>query len=341
MIKRTITWHGFFTAVLLLVTAAYSLTNYANELTPSRNMKLEKFNPYRTEFTCVHQDTVAPPLDPQADSWFEQAKRLADLTLMPAKRDYVTAAKLYAQAAAKKHWKAQLNLATLYLEGAGVEQNIDKAVQLVEEAMRWGVPAAYDRMGIYFRKGYVRDKDPATRAYAFWQKAAEMGNPDAQTFLGSHLLLVEEQADEPAMWANRPIGIKMMECAYDQGFGKAAYELGFIYKRPPTAEGKRKALITFHQGVKWGNADCANFLFTDFGGFGLTTGENISGLDSEREKRYAAIAHILRTTTGTTLPNLDKILPLPPAKLPFWDGNPESLINTAKAVVPVQSQSNN
>jgi len=42
----------------------------------------------------------------------------------------------------------------------------------------------------------------------------------------------------------------------------------------------------------------------------------------------------LYTNPDLRFPNLDKVLPLPPARLPMWDGKKESLINAAKAVVP-------
>ena len=83
----------------------------------------------------------------------------------------------------------------------------------------------------------------ATRAYAFWQEAARMGSPEALTFLGKKMLL---NKDEPngSRWANAAVGEKMLECAYSQGYGQAAYELSFIYSIPfghfPTRDQRRR-----------------------------------------------------------------------------------------------------
>jgi hypothetical protein len=44
-----------------------------------------------------------------------------------------------------------LNLASLYVEGRDPSHGNEEAVQLVEKAMRLGIPAAYDRMGRIMR----------------------------------------------------------------------------------------------------------------------------------------------------------------------------------------------
>ena len=62
-------------------------------------------------------------------------------------KDYKTAAVLWAKAAERKHWKAQNNLAELYLRGKGVPCDPEKTLQLTEEAMAWGVPQAWENMG--------------------------------------------------------------------------------------------------------------------------------------------------------------------------------------------------
>lgn len=46
------------------------------------------------------------------------------------------------------------------------------------------------------------------------------------------------------------------------------------------------------------------------------------------------LSDALERNPDLRFPNLDKVLPLPPAKLPMWNGDKETLINAAKAVVP-------
>jgi hypothetical protein len=69
---------------------------------------------------------------------------------------------------------------------------------------------------------------------------------------------------------------------------------------------------------------------------GLSHGDNLVGhVDKARAKRYSKLGDALEHYTGRLkLPNLDKVLPLPPAPLPKWDGNVKTLIDAAKAVTP-------
>jgi hypothetical protein len=57
-------------------------------------------------------------------------------------------------------------------------------------------------------------------------------------------------------------------------------------------------------------------------------------IDKARAQRYAMLGDALRFNPDRRFPNLDKILPLPPAPLPPWDGTRESLLAAAMAVVP-------
>jgi len=63
-----------------------------------------------------------------------------------------------------------------------------------------------------------------------------------------------------------------------------------------------------------------------------------SGPDTSRADRYHALANALYHNPDLRFPNLDKVLPLPPAPLPQWDmSEPKTLIDAAKAVVPAAS----
>ncbi|WP_236669233.1 tetratricopeptide repeat protein [Burkholderia gladioli] len=190
--------------------------------------------------------------------------------------DYAKMYQLYLQAADRNDWKAMLNLASLILgKRPGVpEQDPEAAIQWVEKAMKLGVPDAYDRMGVYHLNKLVKGGD-ATSAYAFFQRAADMGSPAAMTFLGDKLAATYDNPSE-GFWGNLPIGTKMLECALAQGYGPAADKLSYVY-RGTTPESKSRALHVLHDGVKLGCAECADNLSTEFNGFGLTRGENLVG----------------------------------------------------------------
>ena len=57
-------------------------------------------------------------------------------------------------------------------------------------------------------------------------------------------------------------------------------------------------------------------------------------IDKARGKRYAVLRNALEFNPDRRFPNLDKILPLPPAALPPWDGQRDSLLAAAMAVTP-------
>ncbi|WP_438820489.1 DUF6396 domain-containing protein [Burkholderia lata] len=222
-----------------------------------------------------------------------------------------------------------LNLANAYAQGQGVDRDSEHAVQITEQAMKLGIPAAYDLMGTYHMNGMGVTQD-ASRAYAFWQLAADMGSPSAMAYLGGKM---DALYDDPkaGFWGNRKIALQMLECAVAQGNGSAAYELGTTITgdRAELSENNERALKTLHAGVKFGSAESAGWLSASFG-----KGDALVGhvKDEARAERYGVLADRLERDPDLRLPNLDKVVPLPPAKLPKWDGNKETLINAAKAV---------
>ncbi len=152
-----------------------------------RFTKLDAFDPHRPSFECKHEVAVNPPITADAEALFQQGMAATSHDLWPDDRDYKKAAQLWTQAAGQGHWKAQFNLAGLYMQGLGVPQDVDEALDLTEDLMRKGVPAAWDNMGAYYMGGVGPLKQDATVAYAFWQKAADMGSMAAQAYLGEKL----------------------------------------------------------------------------------------------------------------------------------------------------------
>jgi hypothetical protein len=325
------------TLTIALILYAYHMTNPLNEL--PRNQDLPLFEPHRKDFLCTAEANNLPPLDAQADAWFREARALEDPSIFFEDRDYKKIADLTRKAAERRHWKAMLNLATYYLERRDPKHGTEDALQLVEEAMRMGVPAAYDRMGTYFMNGTGVEQD-ATRAYAFWQKAAELGNPDAMAYLSRKLNIGEDSGE---YWSNIPIAIKMMECAFGQGNISVVYDMHQSYAAPTAADGtiigdrnsetKMRALKILHAGVKLGCAECAFELWGEFDHPRRLSWTIAPFIDKARAERYFVLGNALEFNPYRRFPNLDKILPLPPAKLPPWDGTRESLLAAAMGVI--------
>jgi hypothetical protein len=307
-----------------------------------RFTELPAFDPHRKSFECKHEDAANPPINSKAQELFEQAQARDDwhLTVENASsegRAKIAAdmAHLYGEAMKLGHWKAQYNLATMYLDGYGVPRNGDEALRLTEDLMKQGIPAAWDLMGTLYMNGAGPLKADPTVAYAFWQRAADMGSMRAQTFLGEKL---DADHDEPpTFWGNQVIGRKMLECAHAQGSGEAAYELGVSLNHDGRAASSTekaaaafsRALQVLHEGVKFGSQLCAGYLESAF-----RSGDALVGnaKDPSRSERYEAISDRMHSDRHLKLPNLDKVLPLPPAQLPKWDSKPDSLIDAAKGV---------
>jgi TPR repeat protein len=307
-----------------------------------RNEKLALFNPHRTRFTCEIEATKVPTIDAQADAWFREARALEDPDTWEEDRDYKKIVQLTRAAAERRHWKAMLNLASLYLEKREPPHGPADALALVEEAMRLGIPAAYDRMGTYYMEGVGVPAD-ATKAFALWQKAAEMGSPQAMAYLGDKLAATWDSPND-GFWANIPVATKMLECALGQGYGPAAYSLFDLQAWPHSADGsssglrtastKALALQTLQQGVRLGCADCANHLRVEFDHPDDLADMLVPHLDKARSERYSVLTDALQWNPDLRLPNLDQILPLPPATLPQWNGDKKALIKAAKGVTP-------
>jgi uncharacterized protein len=311
-----------------------------------RNEELTLFDPHRPNFTCQIEATKVPPIDAQADAWFREAQALDDPDAWEEDRDYKKIVQLTRQAADRRHWKAMLNLATLYLEKRDPPHGEMEALALVEQAMRLGIPAAYDRMGTYYMNSVGVPGD-ATKAFAFWQKAAEMGNPHAMAYLGDKMAATWDSPNE-GFWANIPVARKMLECSLAQGYGPAAYSLYYLQAWPRAADGKiagprtshtrAAALMTLHTGVKFGCSDCARDLSVEFRKPDDLADMLVPHLDKARSERYAVLNDALDSNPLLRFPNLDKILPLPPAALPPWNGDKQTLIDAAKGVTPRPSE---
>jgi len=309
---------------------------------PGYMQELAPFDPHIASFECQTEASKVPPLDAQAHDWFLEARALEDGTTYVDDVDYKKVVQLTRQAAERHHWKAMLNLASLYVEGRDPANGENEAVALVSQAIGLGVPAAYDRMGTYYLNGTGVNAS-ADRAYAFFQKAAQMGNPQAMAFLGEKM---DAGADDlkPGYWGNIPIAIKMFKCALAQGYGPAAVEMEPMFRVPRAPDGTQlgrgtrqtrdRVLRALHEGVNGGCEFCATRLWYEFDHPDNLENMFVPFIDKARGQRYAMLRDALSFNPDRRFPNLDKILPLPPAPLPPWDGTRESLLAAAMAVVP-------
>jgi len=326
--------------MLLAIPAFVLLTVYAHEsMRPTllRHQELPLFEPHMPTFTCALQDPQLPSIDAQADAWFMQSRTLESPSVPYGDEDYKQIVQLTQRATARNHWKATLNLASLYVDKIDPKHEREDAVLLVEQAMKLGSPAAYDRMGTYFMNGTGVRQD-STRAYAFWQKAARMGSPEAMGFLGDKLNAAYDSSSG-TWWANRPVAATMLACSVGQGNGDAARSLAARLRLHPnrkaTADEKQKALHALQQGTRLGCQSCAVELVQEFREPIDLEDMLVSNIDRDRSQRYFILANALDFDRSRRFPNLDKVVPLPPADLPPWNGDRDTLVNAALGVTPV------
>ena len=149
-------------------------------------------------------------------------------------------------------------------------------------------------------------------ALRYYRKAADQGSAQAQYYVGDKLAPSDIAPD---------IARQMRRCAAEQGHGEAAVELGV------NLQGKgqyQEALEAFQLGVAAGDSTSASFMGKGFRNPPPTN--ELHYLDQqedlERAERYEKIWKVLSgySYANPKVPEINEILPLPPAKLPAWDG---------------------
>ncbi len=260
-------------------------------------------------FTCVHQADHLPPLDSDADQLFKYGRYLQK---RDGAKDFDDIARYYRIAAAHGHYKANANLQQLVSTGLARSPNprketIDFAIQLVKQ----GVPGGYYDIAHYLELGYGLKQDSET-ALRYFRKAADLGSPDAQYYVAQQLFPLDNAPD---------IARQMWQCAADQGHSKAALELAVDRARNKSYA---KAIDAYQRGVMSGSRLAASFLEDGFKGPPPDDRLNYLAVanDPERSRRYKLIGKFLDDNEGLNpkVPDVNQIVPLPPAKLPPWDG---------------------
>ena len=274
-------------------------------------------------FTCVHEDDHLPPLDPDADQLFRYGRWLQK---QDGPKDFDDIARYYRIAAAHDHYKANTNLQALVSTGLAdspnaPEETVDLAIQLVKQ----GVPGGYYDIAHYLELGYGLKQNSET-ALRYFRKAADLGSPDAQYYLAEKLDPIDAAPE---------VALQMYRCSADQGHGKAATSLAIGRAVDKVYD---EAIKAFQQGVMAGNSQAAWALEN---GFAVTPENRVLYYlavpnDPERSRRYKMIGKFLDRNEGLNpkVPDVDQIVPLPPAPLPPWDGTFQWEKEQAAAVPP-------
>ncbi|WP_256578893.1 DUF6396 domain-containing protein [Pseudomonas sp. VI4.1] len=263
----------------------------------------------RLKFHCVHEEGSLPALNKDADNLYRYGVYLEKLK---GKKNYDDIARYYRIAAANDHYKAATNLQLLLSTGQASSPHASKeTIDLAEYFVEKGIPGAYYDMAHYLEVGYgVKQDVVASKAY--FRRAADMGSPEAQYYIGRLLSSVPNTAD---------VMLAMYKCAMEQGHRSA----GMYYASYLKVSGLYSESVKSYQtAIRNGSDTSANTLANAFEGPPASTRLYYLALerDLERVSRYNKISDFLtrHEHLGAKVPDLDKIVPLPPAVLPEWDG---------------------
>ncbi|AWI52076.1 hypothetical protein DEH84_00395 [Aquabacterium olei] len=264
-------------------------------------------------FICTHEKDRIPPRDPEADQLYKHARGLRRGNIL--KRDpavFPKVERLIRIATAYGHDKANVELRDLLDRGQAVSATpVTERVNLVEDLIRRGIPGGYFDMGQFLRSGYGVKRD-SEAGMQYIRKAADLGNPEAQYWIGVQLSPITKAPE---------IGRKMMLCAGEQGHKVSAQRVGVDFQ---TVGEYKSAVYALQLGTKAGSELAAAFLEGGFRSEDPNDRLDYMALkpDPERSARYKAIARFLGAYSylNPSVPELDDIVPLPPAKLPPWNG---------------------
>jgi TPR repeat protein len=279
-------------------------------------------------FACAHEKIPAPSAE--TDVLFQYARWLQrNNQLKQDKSVDVEIERLYRIAAENGHYKANINL-----QNGAMRQHFKlhghEHLRLSQQLIEASVATGYYFVGIFLQQGSAGLKQDSEMALRYYRKAADQGSAQAQAYVGDKLAPSDIAPD---------VARQMRRCAAEQGNGDAAVMLS-MYLRD---EGKYTDAIEILQtGVAGGNESAAGRLKNAFRGHPSTNTMYYLGQqeDPERAERYEKIWRILARASyaNPTVPEINEIVPLPPAKLPAWDGKLQWL-EARRANVPPEKPS--
>ena len=220
-------------------------------------------------------------------------------------------------------WGAKALMSYFYLNGLGMfDSNYaqrpqhERAVELMRLAAMEGQAWGYYDLGVAFEHGYGGLQNSDDKAWRLFLKAAKLGSPDAQMALATAYQKAGRLDDSDLM----------RQCAYKQGHGEAAYELGL---RAMVFDKYALGIKYFQDGTRFGHRQSAFVMGWIFSDGNVPDGKEeearvLNGLgffkDEIRAQRYSAINKAIENNPDLKFPQLDAVLPLPPGELGKWHG---------------------
>ena len=268
-------------------------------------------------FTCAHEKDRIPPRDPEAEQLYKHARWLVKGNIL--KQDpavYPAIERLVRIATAYGHDKANIELRGMLEKSQAVSPDpVNEVIDLVQDLITRGVPAGYYDMGWYLGHGYGVRSDQDL-AFKYYRKSTDLGNPQGQYLVGDLLADPSKHGMEIAH-----VGLAMWRCAADQHHARAANMLGvYLKSNGQGTEAMKYLQIAAMEGMdvaasRLGDAFSERDHADPVWGLG-------QAVDLERMRRYKAMADFLSRYDylNARIPEINDIVPLPPAKLRPWNG---------------------
>ncbi|WP_449105752.1 SEL1-like repeat protein [Pseudomonas mohnii] len=261
-------------------------------------------------FTCAHEQI--PAASAETDVLFKYARWLQKNNQL--KQDEAIDAQIervYRIASENGHYKANINLQNGAMRGA-FKLRGEEHLRMSEQLINAGVATGYYFVGIFLQHGSAGLQQDYEMALRYYRKAADEGSALAQAYVADKLAPINIAPN---------VARQMRRCAAEQGNGKAAVALGINLKNKGEYQ---EALEVFQMGVVAGNDGAAGRLEEGFRGPKPDDRLHYIGQqeDLERADRYEKIQKILYgySYANPKVPEINEIVPLPPAPLPAWDG---------------------
>jgi hypothetical protein len=261
-------------------------------------------------FSCAHEQI--PVASAETDVLFKYARWLQKNNQL--KQDKTVDSeieRLYRIASENGHYKANINLQNGAMRGY-FRLRGEESLRMSEQLINAGVATGYYFVGIYLEHGVAGLQQDHEMALRYYRKAADEGSALAQAYVANKLAPIDIAPD---------IARQMRRCAAEQGHGDAATDLGVDLS---TDGHYQEALEAFQLGVAAGDETSAGFIEEGFRGPEPTNELHYLGQqeDLERADRYEKIWKILSgySYANPKVPEINEIVPLPPAPLPAWDG---------------------
>jgi hypothetical protein len=264
----------------------------------------------RLAFTCVHEQI--PEASAEADVLFRYARWLQkNNQLRQDKTVDGEIERLYRIASENRHYKANINLQNGAMRGF-FKLRGEEHLRMSEQLINAGVATGYYFVGIFLKNGSAGLQKDHENALRYYRKSADQGNAQGQAYIADKLAPIDIAPD---------VARQMRRCAAEQGNGKAARALGVNLS---TKGRYQEALEAFQLGATAGDSTSASFLSKGFRGPAPDDRLYYLGQqeDLERAERYEKIWKVLSgySHANPKVPEINEIVPLPPAELPAWDG---------------------